>query len=105
MAAEAESRRIDIIRLTEGETLTHQLLAAHAIAPPRDLLLDLSAVTYLASAHLGQLLTLRKHLHAHDRGLRLFGLQPKVRELFDMTSLHLVLDVFDTEAQAAASLS
>jgi anti-anti-sigma factor len=104
MAAEAESRRIKIIRLLDGDALKDQLLAAQAAAPTRDLVLDLSAVTYLASAHLGQLLTLRKHLHAHEYRLRLFGLRPKVRELFDITSLHLVLDITDTEEQAMASL-
>jgi anti-anti-sigma factor len=104
MPPERTPDHITTFRLPDGERLTGALQAALQ-SPPRDLVLDFSAVSYVASVDLGMLLKLRQQLHTLDRRLRLFGLRPKVRELFRITSLDLVLDLYDTEHQAMESLS
>ena len=103
MPADETPNGVLIVRLTEVG-IGQQILSAQTALPPRHVVLDFSAVTYIASIHLGQLLKLRQHLHAHDRQVCLFALQPAVRKLFRITSLDLVLDLHDHEAAAVASL-
>ena len=66
MAADAESRGISIIRLTDGDALSGELLTAQSVTPPRDLILDLSAITYLASLHPGDVITINDTIENTD---------------------------------------
>ena len=103
MPPDATPNGVLIVRLTEVG-ISQQILSAQSATPPQHVVLDFSAVTYVASIDLGHLLKLRQHLHAHDRRVCLFALQPAVRNLFRITSLDLVLDLHDHEAAAVASL-
>jgi anti-anti-sigma factor len=104
MSTEPTSEPITVIRLTNEERLTNDLQAAQRLTPPRHLVIDLSAITYVASVHLAILLKIRQQLRLTDHELRLFALHPKVRELFRITSLDVLIELHDTEQQAVGSL-
>ncbi len=62
------------------------------------LLIDLGNVHYMQSTGLGKLVSLEKKLNGRDGKLRLCCLQPAIRELFEITGLDDVFEVFPTEA-------
>lgn len=69
----------------------------------RKLVIDLSAVDYISSAGLRVLLGTAKRLGATGDGrggLRLFGLNETVREVFDISGFSTILAVFATQADA-----
>ena len=101
---ERKSPTLVVIRLTDEPDVKHQIEAIEGIEPIGDAVLDFALVSFLSSIHLAQLLTLRRHLHGHDRQLRLCNMRPNVRELFKITSLELVLEITENEEDAVASL-
>ena len=71
------------------------MLAAGA----RKVVVDCTALDYISSAGLRVLLGTAKRLGA-GAGLRLFGLNDTVREVFDISGFSTILAVFPTEADA-----
>ena len=73
---------------------TGQWLFAQADALAGDRLeLDLSAVRYLASESLGKLVALHRRVREGEGWLVVTGVTPLVREVFEVTHLHRVLDI------------
>jgi anti-anti-sigma factor len=103
MAVEMHAHHL-LIRLTE-DGLSQEILSVPTISPPRHVMLDFGQVSYVGSIHLGQLLKLRQHQNAHEQRLGLFALRPEVRKLFHLTALDVILDIYDNETDAIASLS
>jgi len=66
----------------------------------RKLLIDFTALDYISSAGLRVLLATAKRLSGAGGGLRLFGLNETVREVFDISGFSTIFAVFDTEADA-----
>jgi len=64
------------------------------------LLIDLSGVDFVSSAGLRVLLMTAKRLSG-DGGLRISGLNESVNEVFEISGLSAVFDLFATEAEAA----
>lgn len=62
--------------------------------------LDFSALDYISSAGLRVLLGAAKTLRASGGSLRIFGLNPSVREVFDISGFSTILAVYPTEAEA-----
>jgi len=67
------------------------------------ILLNLSEVPYMDSAGLGVLVSGLKNTNRQNGDLRLWGLQPDVRNIFELTRLNKVFQIFDDEASALAS--
>ena len=64
--------------------------------------LDFTALDYISSAGLRVLLGAAKALRASGGSLRIFGLNPSVREVFDISGFSTILAVYPTEAEALA---
>jgi len=61
---------------------------------PSTLVLDLSKVNYLPSAMLGKLAAIRTSVLKHGGKLRLVNLQEPVEQLFEMTRLNTIFEIF-----------
>lgn len=66
-------------------------------------LLDFDAVTFLSSTALRSLLLARKELLARNGELRLCGLRPQVREVFELTGFTQVFAIHHTRDEALAA--
>jgi anti-anti-sigma factor len=90
-----------------GEIVYETLIAFESCceavrAEPRPtVLLDLSELTYIASAALGSLLGLRRWLEARGSCLRISALSEEAREVLRITGLARVFSI-DTEATLTA---
>ncbi|HTY05234.1 MAG TPA: STAS domain-containing protein [Gemmatimonadales bacterium] len=72
-------------------------------AGARKMAVDCTALDYISSAGLRVLLGMAKRLSGEGgagRGLRLFGLNETVREVFDISGFSTILAVYATEADA-----
>lgn len=98
-----------IVRI--GETrLMYPLLADFAgavtslvAAGEKQVLIDLSKVTYVDSATIGCLMDLYRQTAAAGGALRLAGVQKRVETMLTMTGAHNFLKMFPDEASALQS--
>lgn len=65
------------------------------------LVVDFSSIDFVSSAGLRVLLATAKNVGSSG-SLRLFGLNPSVREVFDVSGFSTILAIFDDEAAALA---
>ena len=70
----------------------------------RDLVLNFSNVEYLSSAALGKLITLNKKVKQADGRLKLCAIKPPIFEVFTITKLDKLFDIYDTQESALKSL-
>lgn len=68
-------------------------------------LLDLSRLDYVSSAGLRVILMLAKRIRENSGQLVLCGLQPAVREVFEISGFLALLTVADTRADALAAFA
>jgi anti-anti-sigma factor len=61
---------------------------------------DFTKLDYISSAGLRVMLGTAKQLMAKGGGLKTFGLNQTVREVFDISGFSTILAVFATEAEA-----
>jgi anti-sigma B factor antagonist len=67
------------------------------------IVLDLDKVRFMDSAGLGELVAWKKRALDHGGDVRLLRPQQRVRELFVLTAMTRVFQIFDAEADAVAS--
>jgi anti-anti-sigma factor len=67
--------------------------------------IDLTGVEYISSVGLRVLMVASKEAKAHGRTLVVCGLQPVVREIFEISRFNLVLKVFATLREALTAVS
>ena len=70
----------------------------------KGIVVDFTALDYISSAGLRVILSTAKRLKGTGGALRLFGLNPAVREVFDISGFSTILPVFATEADALKGL-
>jgi len=70
---------------------------------PVNLLLDFRNVEHLSSAALGMLITLNKRVSGQKGQLKLSGINPQIFEVFKITRLHKIFEIYDSAAAAKAS--
>ena len=83
-------------------------LAPHLVpcAAGRDpLVIDMTGVEYISSVGLRVLMLASKQAKAQGCALAVCGLQPVVREIFEISRFNLVLQVFPALREALAALS
>ena len=68
------------------------------------LVLNFENVEFLSSAALGKLITLNKKVKNENGALRLCGIRPQILEVFRITKLNKLFQIYDTEEQALARL-
>lgn len=68
-----------------------------------DLVIDLKDVRFVDSSGLGSLVSGFKNASARNGNLKLCGLQPQVKSMFELTRLHRVFEIFSTAEEALAS--
>ena len=78
-----------------------------AVVKPLDkpmVVLDFSKVAHMSSAALGMLITLQKHVRERGGQLRLCGIRAPIYEVFVITKLNQIFQIFDGREAALASL-
>jgi anti-sigma B factor antagonist len=71
----------------------------------RRIILNLREVTYLDSAGLGELVSCYTRATHSDATIVLTDVGPRVHELLEMTNILTIFDIFDSEAEAIASVA
>jgi anti-anti-sigma factor len=73
-------------------------------ARPAALLLDFSGVDYISSVGLRVVMMAARRMQARGARLAVAGLQPLVREIFEISRFHLIVEVFATPSEALQAL-
>ena len=68
-----------------------------------NLVIDLQDVRFVDSSGLGSLVSGFKNASARNGNLKLSGLQPQVKSMFELTRLHRVFEIFPGAEEALAS--
>ena len=70
-----------------------------------NLILDFCKVRFLSSAVLGLLIRISKKVYERNGQLRLCNIDSRIYEIFKITRLNKIFDIYDDVASAAASLA
>lgn len=68
-----------------------------------NLIVNLKAVRFVDSSGLGALVSGFKNASARNGSLKLCGLQPQVKSMFELTRLHRVFEIFTDDEEAFSS--
>jgi anti-sigma B factor antagonist len=68
------------------------------------IILDISNVEYLSSAALGKLITMDKKVKGAKGKLRLCSIRPDIYEVFAITKLNKLFDIYDNQEKALEGL-
>jgi len=71
------------------------------VARQANVVVDMSGLTFIDSSALGVLVVARKRFAGAGGGIRLHGLRPQVRRVFDITGLSDAFPILDDAAGAA----
>ena len=66
----------------------------------KNILVDLKEVRFIDSSGLGALVSGFKNAISHQGNLKLSGLQPQVKSMFELTRLHRVFEIFGSSEDA-----
>ena len=69
-------------------------------AQPPDLLIDMNDVEFLSSAVLGKLIRMLKRTRESNGRLRLCSIRPSIFEVFEITQLHKVFEIYTDSGEA-----
>jgi anti-sigma B factor antagonist len=94
-------------KLTLGEGASALRDAVHTLvaAGTRQIILDLTEVSYMDSAGIGELVSAYTSVTSHGGKLVLTGLPQRISDLLKITKLYTVFQVFENVDQAAAALT
>jgi anti-sigma B factor antagonist len=84
----------------EADAIDERLTALLGEVGQRPLLVDFGNVRSLTSFMLGNLVGLNRAADSAGVRLALFNLRPDVREIFEVTRLHLILRLYGSESEA-----
>lgn len=68
------------------------------------IIFDMRDVTYISSAGLRVIVLTAKHAKAANGGLAIFGLQPAISEIFEITGLRTITPTASNETEARSKL-
>ena len=83
--------------------LGDEMVAVLARAAPPLLLIDLEDVEFLSSAVLGKLIRLYKRARQAGGRVRLCAIRPSIREVFEITQLDKVFEIYPDADEALAN--
>jgi anti-sigma B factor antagonist len=93
------------VRLGDGSTELRDALRNMAKQGDKQILLNLSAVTYLDSSGIGALVSSYATLRNEGGRIKLVNVTGRVKDLLLITKLYTVFEVFEDEATAVESFS
>lgn len=64
-----------------------------------NVLIDLEGLEYISSAGLGVFISYLEEFKEQDRKLVLFGLKPKVKEVFEILGLQHIIEIVETKSE------
>lgn len=104
---------VDIVLFTEGRLVNDATLrqAGQELekvmnkAEGAKMLINFERVKFMASAMLGQLVSLQKKCKAAKVDLKLCSICPEIMEVFTLTRLNNVFDIQENEARALAAFA
>jgi len=82
------------------QELADELFALVDTDNRKKLLLNFSRVEFLSSAALNKLILLDRSVKKQRGLLKLCGLRPEIQEVFDITSLDRMFEIYDEESDA-----
>lgn len=85
--------------------LSNELLGFIDRESPQKLLIKFDRVTYCSSEVLGGLIRARKRAVSAGGQVRICGLQPSIRRLFEVSKLEKVFDIDESESEAISAFS
>jgi anti-sigma B factor antagonist/stage II sporulation protein AA (anti-sigma F factor antagonist) len=91
-------------RIDNDSSPAFQARLLAALTPGAVVLVDLSSIEYVSSAGLRALMMGSKQSKAANGRLAVAALGPVVKEIFEISRFSLVVQVFDTPADALAAL-
>ncbi len=71
----------------------------------RNVILDMRQVAFMDSSGLGLLVAFLRRVVTRGGDLKIVGLQPGVRVVFEITRAYKIFEIFDTVDEAAQSIS
>lgn len=94
------------IRLTAEQSASLQRQIAEKLgAGKRDILLNFTAVDFIDSYGIGDVVASYLAVKEHKGRLKLTGLSPKIWLIFNYSGLTRILEIFDSEEEAIKSFS
>lgn len=94
-----------ILEEKDIRTLQDSIMSVIEQAERINLVLDFCNVRFLSSAVLGLLIRISKKVYERDGQLRLCNISPKIYEIFKITRLTKIFDIYPDVESAAESLS
>ncbi|MGD9556267.1 MAG: STAS domain-containing protein [Mangrovibacterium sp.] len=88
--------RIDTTNYNEFESAVNEVLRDNT----RQIYLDCSELNYISSSGLRIFLTIQKKMMAAGGKLKLYGMQPAIREIFDISGFSSIFSIY-ADRQAA----
>jgi anti-sigma B factor antagonist len=94
-----------ILEEKDIQSLQESIMSVLSQSEQIQLILDFSNVKFLSSSALGLLIRVSKKIYENNGELRLCGINPKIYEVFKITRLTKIFDIYPDAAAAEASLS
>ena len=94
-----------ILEEMDIQALQESIMSVVEQAERINLILDFCNVRFLSSAVLGLLIRISKRIYEHDGQLRVCNINPKIYEIFKITRLNKVLDIYQDIESAIENLS
>lgn len=102
---------VDIVLFTEGRlvndstlrTVGQEMLKVMNKAEKGKMLINFERVKFMASAMLGQLVSLQKQCKANKVDLKLCSISPEIMEVFTLTRLDKLFDIQENESRAMSA--
>ena len=94
-----------ILEEKDIQALQESIMSVIEQAKRINLILDFCNVRFLSSAVLGLLIRISKKVYERDGQLRLCSISPKIYEIFKITRLVKIFDIYQDVESAAESLS
>ena len=107
------ARNATIVTFTDEKILEEQDIGAlqdsimaviESASGGMNLILDFSKVQFLSSAMLGLLIRISKRVYQRDGQLRLCNISPKIYEIFKITRLTKIFDIYPDVESASEGL-
>lgn len=92
---------VEVIDAKNAKALRDSLKSV--IGENKHVVFDMSQVSFLDSSGCGAILSCLRQLNQKGGDLKMFGVQTKVRSLFELIRMHRIIEMFDTETDAIHS--
>jgi anti-sigma B factor antagonist len=93
------------ITIGEGDVLLREEISKLLAENKKQLVLDLSGVSYMDSAGVGELVSVYTSVKNRGGDLKLSGLTKKIKDLLQITQLMTIFETYETTGEAISSFS